>query len=98
MSNGLFLSLNILLLLFHFFGVFLVIMANALSASMELGLGWYLTVGFIAASPHLVLMVLSYSISKSKDKDATPHIRTGGIFFAIVFLVYVIAQAFVGGL
>jgi hypothetical protein len=97
MKNWLFLTLNIVLLPFQIFGVFLVIMANALSASMELGLDWFITIGFIAASPHLILMFISYLLLKSKDKDVTPHLRTGGIFSIIVFLVYVIAQSVFGG-
>jgi hypothetical protein len=97
MKNWLFLTLNIVLLPFHIFGVFAVMMANALSASMELGLGWFISIGFIAASPHLVLTGISFLLLKSKDKDVTPHLRTGGIFFIIVFLVYVIAQAIFGG-
>jgi hypothetical protein len=97
MRNWLFLTLNIVLLAFHIFGVFAVIMANALSASMELGLSWFITIGFIAASPHLVLTGISFLILKSKDKDVTPHLRTGGIFFISVFLVYVIAQSIFGG-
>jgi hypothetical protein len=97
MPNGLFITFNILLILFHFVGVFMVLMANALSASMELGMDWFIMIGFVAASPHLVLMGISLLILKSRDKDVKRHLRIGISYFIFVFLVYVIAQAFFGG-